>query len=486
MPLGHRFGLVVPAALAAALVLGGSLAGRDAARAAPPPGPFKFNGAKSCGGSGCHDSKLTELPTWQKDPHSKAQTRLVILKRDEKSAKKWTASQKLTAAMEKALKIKDASKDKACLSCHGVAVAPPTSLAPGEIVSLTPALKEATFAIGDGVSCDTCHGPSSAWLDPHDAAGWAVKEWAKLPESATASRSNAMYEQHGLYYSKDVVLWARQCVRCHLAIDAELLEAKHPPLEPFELVFQSNEMRTPAPTVKPHWRDYATEKADEAGLPAPGPFHGVRMWQTGQAVAVHVAALQVVERAAGKTKAAKKYLGDGAARTAAHFEVVRPAIEKVDPDAAKKLAAAMDAMRKAFAAPGTPTADIAQAASAVADITDPGRPASLAKKLADQKVDADGAKAILRAVATIAVDKGRKPDEAARLAEQMGLGLRTLFASYADGVKLADAARKPVADAIEGMAKKTEKAEKGEFKLDFLPASEGFKKGAAAAAEAGK
>jgi len=56
------------------------------------------------------------------------------------------------------LKIADVTKSDRCLSCHALSV---------------PADKQGKqFNIKEGNSCNSCHGPSSAWLDPHQAKGW--------------------------------------------------------------------------------------------------------------------------------------------------------------------------------------------------------------------------------------------------------------------------------------------------------------------------
>src|SRR6185369_5193094 len=92
--------------------------------------------------------------------------------------------------------------------------------APNDFVTGVPALKQ-------GVSCDACHGPAEKYLEPHVTKGWTAKQRAALG-------SEKLYDQLGLYDTKNLKMRANMCVSCHLKIDAELINAAHPEL-PFEL-----------------------------------------------------------------------------------------------------------------------------------------------------------------------------------------------------------------------------------------------------------
>lgn len=96
----------------------------------------KYVGAKNC--KMCHMTKGKQYPTWSESKHAKAFETL-----------KGDAAKKI--AKEKG--IADPSTDAKCLKCHSTAAAVDTKL----IAGIT---KE------EGVSCETCHGPGSAYKAP--------------------------------------------------------------------------------------------------------------------------------------------------------------------------------------------------------------------------------------------------------------------------------------------------------------------------------
>lgn len=104
----------------------------------------KYVGAKSC--KMCHMSKGKAYPVWSESKHAKAVETL-----------KSEAALKI--AKEKG--IADPSNDAKCLKCHSTAAAIDAKLNGG-------ITKE------EGVSCESCHGPGSAYKAPaimrnHDA-----------------------------------------------------------------------------------------------------------------------------------------------------------------------------------------------------------------------------------------------------------------------------------------------------------------------------
>jgi hypothetical protein len=196
------------------------------------------------------------------------------------------------------------------------------------------------YKAAEGVSCDGCHGPASGWLEGHLPEHWAPKEWlshggAKAPAAA----SEEMWEKRGLFYSKDLVLWARQCARCHLSIESDLIEAEHPPLRNFELYDQNK-------GVPPHWRDY-TKAKDTPELPGAGPMHFARMWQVGQVIALEAALRQTLGYL--KDKRGMKHLLGSVQRAGSHHMVLSHALNTYDATKAKAapLAAAMTQLAKA-------------------------------------------------------------------------------------------------------------------------------------------
>jgi len=80
----------------------------------------------------------------------------------------------------------------------------------------------ATVFKGDanaGVSCETCHGPGSAYLDPHKEKG-----------SYQKAVSLGMYDTRGNYG-----VWAKLCLDCHIMTDKKLVAAGHVSGSDFEV-----------------------------------------------------------------------------------------------------------------------------------------------------------------------------------------------------------------------------------------------------------
>ncbi|MEZ0229656.1 MAG: hypothetical protein ACAI25_13585, partial [Planctomycetota bacterium] len=289
--------------LAALLLLDAALVAfvRDVHAGDEPAAPGKFMGASTCDASSCHSRQtpranlpaLQEHATWSaldgsgvpQDRHAYAWKRLRPKAKggDDRSAA-------MAAKLNEIEKTSDtAETSPRCLTCHGVAL-PELGMskkAAGAAVNRTPGLQGKTYRVADGVSCDGCHGPAEKRLTPHDRAGWAASEWKKL--GGKSGGSEKLYDATGLYYSKDLELWANQCVRCHSKLDANLVEAGHPELNAFELFFQSQSMPT-------HWRDYS-RAAPAPELPGAGPLHAASLWQTGQVAALRTALEQLLSRA---------------------------------------------------------------------------------------------------------------------------------------------------------------------------------------------
>ena len=360
---------ILLAGLAIALIL--ATPGSQRLSAAPPETPGKFMGTSQC--VKCHENSmggraadalpaLKEVPIWaKKDQHAFAFRRL----QDKKPPNpRWRSKVSSEEIMENLYggeggddddddddddsETPEASKSARCLSCHGIMVTelgqPSWLPKKAELrVSENRSLQQG-YKASEGVSCDGCHGPASGWVEGHVPDHWTIKEWkSRVDPKDAGAASRKLWEEKGLYYSKDLVLWARQCVRCHLRLDAELIEAKHPPLKAFELYDQNNR-------VPPHWRDYS-KAADAPELPGAGPTHDARLWQVGQAVALNDALEQVKSRTRKpkkkkgkkrkKKKISKKLVNAGIDRAESHYVVLRHALA-VQPTL-KEAAAALDA-----------------------------------------------------------------------------------------------------------------------------------------------
>jgi hypothetical protein len=161
-------------------------------------------GNVTCGNSNCHaatqawanSAVLQNEYTFfmANDPHAKSYKTL-----EGKKAKDIAAK----------LKIADASKASLCLDCHANNV---------------PESKRAkTFNLADGVSCESCHGPSSNWLGKHVSL-------ANFHSENIAA---------GMYPTEDPMARAELCASCHIGngskfVNHELYGAGHP-RTPFEL-----------------------------------------------------------------------------------------------------------------------------------------------------------------------------------------------------------------------------------------------------------
>ena len=102
--------------------------------------------------------------------------------------------------------------------------------------------------IAEGVSCESCHGPSSSWAAPHQE-----EKWRTIPISKK--------EKLGMIDVRDPIKRATQCLSCHVGnveegkiLTHEMYAAGHPPLP-------SIEIETFAEHMPPHWR-YMDEKPD--------------------------------------------------------------------------------------------------------------------------------------------------------------------------------------------------------------------------------
>lgn len=212
----------------------------------------QYTGPGSCASSSCHgaiqprtetDVQQNEYSTWVvQDKHAKAYTVL-----SNPQSKRIARNLKLSDPPEKAAK---------CLACHALDV---------------PASRRArTFELDDGVSCENCHGPASAWLGPHTSKNWTHEQSVRL----------------GMYDTKDLVKRSELCLSCHLgtadkSVDHEMLAAGHP-----DLTFELDSFSAVMPR---HWKEH----------PEKDPWANVRAWSVGQAVQLREALRQLERRSRG-------------------------------------------------------------------------------------------------------------------------------------------------------------------------------------------
>lgn len=209
-----------------------------------------YMGDASCSSAACHGSDEAKMQSGQMigdestiwsasgadgDPHAKA----------------WkTLKNADSKAIAGKLGIGDAVTSDRCLSCHALN-APAAQRGP-------------KFDIETGNSCESCHGPSERWLQPHAKAGWTRDQRESLG-------TMGLKKNHGLLDTSDLALRAELCVSCHLQIDKDLLDAGHPSLQ-FEMYGYNNYFFDGQYTL--HWDEPKAQLVT------------ARQWAVGQAAAL--------------------------------------------------------------------------------------------------------------------------------------------------------------------------------------------------------
>jgi cytochrome c554/c'-like protein len=221
----------------------------------------KYIGPGSCAATSCHgsvkpvaDSRIlqNEYSTWIiKDKHSKAYQALT-----------GDIGERMARILKLGSKAEDAPK---CLACHALYT--------------TAGQRGRPFEMADGVSCENCHGPSSAWLGPHTERQW------------THEKSVAL----GMADTRNVIHRTEKCLECHLGsqnkfVDHEMIAAGHP-----DLYFELDSFSAVEPR---HWK---TPRESAPGKPVEdGAWSGVRDWSTGQAVQLGASLERLSWRAKGE------------------------------------------------------------------------------------------------------------------------------------------------------------------------------------------
>ena len=228
--------------------------------ATPPAETSKYTGPGSCSSTSCHGSVKPradgrifqdEYSIWVvKDKHAKAYEALTSL---------------VGQRMGRILGIGKSEQAAKCLACHALDV-------PAEA-------RARTFELTEGVTCENCHGPSSAWLGPHTTRGWTH-------EQSVAA---------GMYDTRNLARRAEKCLSCHLGtqekfVDHEMIAAGHP-----DLYFELDSFSAVMPR---HWK---TPREGAPGVAADNDaWAGVRDWGTGQAVQLRASMERIAWRAKGK------------------------------------------------------------------------------------------------------------------------------------------------------------------------------------------
>lgn len=235
--------------------------------------PLSLVGVGSCTAAGCHGgahSNLvvgSEYNVWiAQDPHARAYSVLF----EERSQTMVRLLDGLPLDRPVA-----AYKDARCLACHSTTDAPPRE-GNRDLVS-------------DGVGCESCHGPASRWLSRH------------YEQPLTRPIRQAI----GMVETKDLLVRAQICVRCHVGGPAEgsnptrdvnhdLIAAGHPRLQ-FEMSAYHEAMPK-------HWSTAVDPKRSETPVESRKDFEAL-VWAVGQACASQAALEQLASRAGDKKNA---------------------------------------------------------------------------------------------------------------------------------------------------------------------------------------
>jgi cytochrome c554/c'-like protein len=257
MPLRHKekfsIRLLVICGLLATSAAAGS-ASNDTSESA------KYIGPGSCAATSCHGSVKpvagsrilqNEYSTWiLQDKHSRAYQAL---------------TGEIGERMARILKLGGkAEESPKCLACHALYT--------------TPEQRGRAFDLSEGVSCESCHGPASAWLGSHTTRDWPYEKSVAL----------------GMRDTRNVVHRGQLCLECHLGtrekfVDHETIAAGHP-----DLYFELDSFSAVMPR---HWK---VPRESAPGKPVEDPaWTGVRDWATGQAVQLRASMERLSWRAQG-------------------------------------------------------------------------------------------------------------------------------------------------------------------------------------------
>lgn len=148
--------------------------------------PFKVTGAEACGE--CH---LSEYNVWKGTPHATGFKTLHRLKASERIAEKMGD-----------FLIK---RESLCLDCH-----------------YTPEVKRDQLRAKSGVSCESCHGAASDWIDVHNDYGGKDVTWDSEPAAHKQERI-AKSVAAGMLRPGDLYSVVSNCYSCHTVPHEQLV-----------------------------------------------------------------------------------------------------------------------------------------------------------------------------------------------------------------------------------------------------------------------
>jgi hypothetical protein len=400
--------------------------------ATPAAETSKYTGPGSCSSTSCHgsvkpraDSRIfqNEYSIWVvKDKHAKAFEAL---------------TGPVGERMGRILGVGKSEQAARCLACHALAVSADA--------------RAKTFELNEGVTCESCHGPSSAWLGPHTTRGWTH-------EQSVAA---------GMYDTRNLVRRTEKCLTCHLGtqekfVDHEMIAAGHP-----DLYFELDSFSSVMPR---HWK---TPRESAPGAAAENDaWAGVRDWGTGQAVQLRSSMERIAWRAKGKNWPEYSELQCFACHHAltapeqswrqdrgypgrrpgdppwngSRYAVFRELAHQVDNDATARLDDRVAQIAKMLSQLNPDREGVAAAAASTASLS-----GQLAARIETQPYDAA---MTLRLLQRISSDADEISNEGERAAEQAAMALDSLFIAWSRNAKPANEAE--IRAAINGLFQQLE------------------------------
>jgi len=379
-----------------------------AAEPEPPPPSGFYVGPSACGGANCHGAQRAY------DVFAVQQNEFGIWLHDDRhsSAYEVLGNERSQAIAANLRLPQPAYESQVCLDCH--TLDPPPEQLRGD-----------RFDDTAGVSCESCHGPASGWIEDHHTA----ESWTR--EDSLAA---------GLVDLSDPSRRAALCLGCHAGdgerrVDHRLLAAGHP-----QLVFELDNFAQAMPSHWPPPRRYGDREAEVAA------GRGAAAWAVGQ-VASFRAGLDLLASQADSgawpeftamrctdchhSLAEQRWLGEAGGRqplglprwSPARWAVLRHLVDAFAPgerDALDRRVANLSERVARFA----PAAEVAAEARAVSDALEGVAPSVGAVRWDDRRTSA----MLLR----LAADRGTVSGGDRETAEQLFLALSSLSGELFD------------------------------------------------------
>ena len=369
--------------------------------------PSKYTGPGSCSSPSCHGGVQprsetsvlqNEYSTWVvRDKHAHAFINL---------------TNPIGTRIAKIMGLGQPDTAPRCLACHSLDV---------------PVDQRArTFDLTDGVGCENCHGPASAWLGPHTTRGWNYDKSLEL----------------GMYNTRDLVKRTERCLSCHLgtadkSVDHELIAAGHP-----DLYFELDSFMSVMPR---HWNEVDKD-----------PWFNVRALAVGQAVQLREQLRRVVRESQAGTwpeyaeldcfachhslvaakdswRQERGYAGRRPGNppwNLSRYVVLRHVVQEADSSAAQQLASEIEKVYALVTALGSDRRQVAAEASNASEIAD-----RVAQRLNGVKFDQPMTQRLMKSIAS---DSSSIANQDERAAEQATMAIDSLFVISTKNAPLAN------------------------------------------------